>query len=217
MRFSSLTKNHALIASFAAIVAMLCTGLYSNSIHILHVQKTEGSAMALVASTNILYSGIQHSIHRLDRCQALKRHEEGRWQHHDLNLTSNINRLSSIGSSAGRYLYTPLEIDWLTGRERPQFYPCPYNQGKKIYTERGRMYLSKLGNQCGCGMRVFKPLHSVWAHHGNAESTGNSTVHAESNQDDKMILNSPSLQLIERLANANQTLCFMGDSIDYQF
>ena len=66
------------------------------------------------------------------------------------------------------------------------------------------MFTSGLGNQCGCDTKEFLasgPSHSIW-------------VSDHSNDDEQM---SPSLRLIERLANENRSLCFMGDSIDHQF
>ena len=70
------------------------------------------------------------------------------------------------------------------------------------------MYTTRLGHQCGCGVRGFRPSHSVWTH-GNHNSTTN-------NPQGNNAFDSPSLRLVDKLARANQTLCFFGDSIDLQ-
>ena len=76
----------------------------------------------------------------------------------------------------------------------------------------GLMYLTGLGNQgsCGkCGVHGFQPSFSEWKIPANDAISYTHDINAETRD-------SPSLRLIERLAKANSTLCFLGDSIDFQ-
>ncbi|KAL9186030.1 hypothetical protein ACHAXT_005268 [Thalassiosira profunda] len=116
--------------------------------------------------------------------------------------------MGDVGAEA-RDMYTPLERDWLSGKNqsfRP--YVVSGSPACKLHEDAPLMYTTRLGHQCGCGVRGFRPSHSVWTH-GNRNSTTNSPAgnHA---------FDSPSLRLVDKLARANQTLCFFGDSIDLQ-
>ena len=65
-----------------------------------------------------------------------------------------------------------------------------------------------MGNQCGCHTSEFQPSDSQWV---MDQTLPQHTMpqYAEHS--------SPSLRLVERLAKANKTICFVGDSIELQF
>lgn len=69
------------------------------------------------------------------------------------------------------------------------------------------MYLSPLGNQCGCGTDAFEPSHSAW------------TAGAVRDAARKRRLSSWAADGAVRLvrALAGRTMCLVGDSIDLQF
>eukprot|EP00804_Cyclotella_cryptica_P021683 CCRYP_018273-RA/>CCRYP_018273-RA protein AED:0.34 eAED:0.34 QI:1694/1/1/1/0/0/2/1/567 len=132
-------------------------------------------------------------------------------------------------------MYVSEEINWLRGRGLPRSttsakswefhgYHCRY--GGDTDEDRGISYLSTIGNQCGCALTTFQPSHSYWLDGGDKEittvrkySAAVSEPSDNSEQKGYNILedNSPSLRLARHFARKNQTLCFAGDSIDFQF
>ena len=181
-------------------------------------------------------------IGSLDGCAALALHEEGRWKHQHYAPHAKTRGNESTGEPnatatdiTGRYL--PREIGWLQGL-RISWEDCKA-VGRKLT---GLMYTSQLGNQCGYRVTGFCPSHSEWVlPPGN--DTGNSVTNAQpetprKNRSATRLAadgrpaaadgfgprhrgdpadDSPTLRLVERLATANKTLCFAGDSIDLQF
>ena len=168
------------------------------------------------------------------RCEALQKHENGHWEHHylydsrnlgttindkdveDNNIDDNMviqfkesNILNSTSTqSLSSLQYYEEELDWLQGKNLPEhkFKDCSNLKDDGD----GIMYSSKLGNQCGiCGMDGFQPSHSIW-------KIGNTDDNILPGDNTNLIFKPPSLRLMERIAKANQTLCFMGDSMDYQ-
>lgn len=100
---------------------------------------------------------------------------------------------TNIAASIERH-YTPLEKSWLQGKA------SNFTKEECGQTTPGLMYVSTLGNQCGCSIDGFRPRHSVWSNARDYE--GYDTL---------------SVRLVRNLARSNQTLCFMGDLIDFQF
>ncbi|KAL7552226.1 hypothetical protein ACHAWF_016996, partial [Thalassiosira exigua] len=135
------------------------------------------------------------------RCDALARHEAGRWVHR--RPSPEVLRDPAV-----RATHLPAEVEWLAGRDFPPegWANCTWASSDG---GRGTMYRSRLGNQCGaCGVRGFGPSLSRWvpaAGGGDDERFEGATT------------SSPTLRLVRRLAAANATLCLAGDSIDYQF
>lgn len=123
-------------------------------------------------------------------CNATQEHMRGHWQHHFHTVTNRSN-------------YLPKEIDWLHGTSIEWRSPGCTNASL-----RGHMYASTMGNQCGCGASDFRPSDSQWItdrtlpQHTTSQFAGHF---------------SPSFRLVERLAKANKTMCFVGDSIELQF
>ena len=142
--------------------------------------------------------------HRAGDYTALMRHEKGQWKHH-YRISSNNTSLKhfienqTFNTSVLRQTYLPIERDWMVGTKVPESY---WGEREADRSD-GLMYKSFLGNQYGaCRIQEFEPSISTWI--------SNST---KKNNDDII---SPSLRLILRLAQTNKTLCFAGDSIDYQ-
>ena len=129
------------------------------------------------------------------RCQELIAHENGHWHHQIYSQLYNSN-----GSLQERYF--PRELNWLKQSDTIQrtekhlFGTCALNQNMLMYT-------TSLGHQCGCATKGFVPTHSTWVYN----DTSTSTVKID---------NDPALRLAYNLAKVNATLCYSGDSIDYQ-
>ena len=145
-----------------------------------------------------------------NNCMALELHEQGHWQHHYHNMSSDMDKVLNATSIAAQYL--PAEIEWLAGKNLPDRWDvCASGiwMGERI---EGLMYQTGLGNQgrCRmCGVRGFQPSFSKW------KIPANDAI-SDTNDNNSETRGSPSLRLIERLAKANSTLCFLGDSIDFQ-
>ena len=177
----------------------------------------------------------QHSSNDNDSCktlllQTLLLHEGGHWEHHYYHQQQSLNNTTkelytSIFNNTTRH-YFPQEMDWiLSNRSWPDksWGTCFHLHVSD--TQPPYMYQSKLGNQCGsCGVVLgFQPSLSTWvpAHFTNASTSNATTEHntqIQQPQYDKNVqVMSPSLRLIQRLAESNSTLCLAGDSIDFQF
>lgn len=164
-----------------------------------------------------------------NRIHELKLHERGHWEHHYLpqqplnssigvhsaKLLSTLHKTPQDSNQINIYgndkylqqLYFPQELNWMAGYDWPE----------TLFRVRGDdppiMYRSRLGNQGGsCGRDKFQPSLSMWI----PADVNNSSMMSRINK--KKIL-SPSLRLIERLARSKKhnTLCMLGDSIDFQF
>ncbi|KAL7534598.1 hypothetical protein ACHAXR_005984 [Thalassiosira sp. AJA248-18] len=132
-------------------------------------------------------------------CKNLIAHENGYWHHH-IHSENNNSLLSNDRSV--QEIYFPEEMMWLKGQNKPQ------NFGKCTRSNKFLMYNAPVGHQCGCGVKGFTPSHSVWMH--------NATIKTPAAPNSDYFASSPTLRLAKLLANANATLCFSGDSIDYQ-
>ena len=67
-------------------------------------------------NTKVHVNGAPNSqVRRLhpDQCRALRRHEEGRWEHQYFFRRG----MGDVGAEA-RDMYTPLERDWLSGKNQ---------------------------------------------------------------------------------------------------
>ena len=99
----------------------------------------------------------------------------------------------TFNTSVLRQTYLPIERDWMVGTKVPESY---WGEREADRSD-GLMYKSFLGNQYGaCRIQEFEPSISTWI--------SNST---KKNNDYEGIL-SPTLRLILRLAQTNQTLCY---------
>lgn len=147
----------------------------------------------MIASVKALDPGIETWS---ESCQKLIAHENGYWHHHhDIQNNSLLLNNPNFQQS-----YLPEEMRWLKGTLPQSFATCTGGQFL--------MYRTITGHQCGCGVRGFAPSHSVWVHNQT------NTIPSKDNQN--YFSSSPTLRLAKQLANANATLCFSGDSIDYQ-
>jgi hypothetical protein len=145
-------------------------------------------------------------------CKSLLLHEEGRWEHQYAPLESNHNFFDNSQQKMSVILsntYHPIEIDWI------MMYTTSYRSGWSTCdrdNDGGLMYVSKIGNQCGCGLPEFHPSISQWI-----SDSGNPTQPAANISMEHHDISSPSLRLTLELAKGNRSLCFVGDSIDFQF
>ena len=135
------------------------------------------------------------------RCRALRSHEGGRWVHARYGGNHTPARRAPLRG------YYPAEGGWLRGVGRPDSFGrrnCIRDPGAG---EEGIMYLSLLGNQCGCNTDAFEPSHSTW------------TTGAEEKAARGRGLSSWSHDGAVRLVRAlsGRTMCLVGDSIDLQF
>jgi hypothetical protein len=101
-------------------------------------------------------------------------------------------------------MYLSKEMNWLHGQNFPanSFSKHSCRNRATDNVDRWISYLSTIGNQCGCGTVSFQPSHSYWLY-GTHLNTKYSNRH--------------SLQLARQFAKDNRTVCFVGDSVDYQF
>jgi len=166
-----------------------------------------------------LPQGLQHKndsehAHQFvdNSCKSLLLHEEGRWEHQYAPLESNHNFFDNSQQKMSVILsntYHPIEIDWImtnTTSYRSGWSTCDRDN------DGGLMYVSKIGNQCGCGLPEFHPSISQWI-----SDSGNPTQPAANISMEHHDISSPSLRLTLELAKGNRSLCFVGDSIDLQF
>jgi len=110
-------------------------------------------------------------------------------------------------------MYLPQELMWLKGQNLPRdFETCTRNNNYLLYN-------SVLGHQCGCGVRGFAPAHSVWVYNTTGQHSPavvEKQKQLSTNPENYYFDQSPTLRLAKQLAYANATICFSGDSIDYQ-
>ena len=185
-------------------------------------------------TTTILSSETLKSarIGNADNCSLLIEHMRyGRWNHQFAfsNTTDLIQvdpRLQqdsvsitneSLNELSVHKIYLSEEMNWLHGSNLPPS-PTGWGFGKEQCTrntphndvDRGISYLSTMGNQCGCGTEAFQPSHSYWEL--NRAVSRKTNLH---NYD--LLSKSPSMKVARRFAQRNQTLCFAGDSVEFQF
>ena len=170
-----------------------------------------------------------HSSTKDYSCKTLLLHEGGHWEHHYyhqqlLDSTTKKELYTSIFNNTIQH-YFPQEMDWiLNNRSWPDSWVTCFHSDISD-TQPPYMYQSKLGNQCGsCGVVGFQPSLSTWvpAQFTNASTSNNATTEyiaqIQQPEYDKNVEGmSPSLRLIQQLAESNDTLCLAGDSIDFQF
>lgn len=148
-----------------------------------------------------------------NNCKTLLSHAQGYWKHHPYNSTL-------LNDATMRRLFFPKEKDWIRGRHLSvDFRTC--TASKNVL-----MYNGIVGHQCGCGVRGFQPSLSEWVHDAKSKrsmptfSTASlpnaTTTTTLPTSWSEYYENSATLRLVRQLANANATLCFAGDSIDYQ-
>ena len=130
-------------------------------------------------------------------------HEEGHWEH-QYSQSLHLSADATINKT-----YFPTEIEWmLQGTKNSTWFECRANDD-------GLIFVSRLGQQCGCGLPDFQPSRSRWISAGGTSTNTNGTTTTP--YADEQIIDSPTLRLVLRLAKANMSLCFSGDSIDFQF
>lgn len=142
-----------------------------------------------------------------DYCNILLSHEKGHWQH----TTSDTFPSALQSNPSIKRLLFPKEVEWMKGRLPWQgFDTCKYEKNMLMYN-------GIVGHQCGCGVRGFEPSLPEWIFDTTIKSR------QYSDEDDAIhpswaeyYESSATLRLARELANANATLCFAGDSIDYQ-
>ena len=149
------------------------------------------------ASSNLLDS---NSIGPLssDQCNDLQYHESGHWRHQHFYGKETANVTYMPDTVEKEYLHK--ESYWLRGHALPVDWVKEGCKESASTNGQGLMYVSTIGNQCGCNADGFRPSHSTWSTSREYEG-----------------YNSASVQLVRNLARYNRTLCFMGDSIDLQF
>ena len=152
-------------------------------------------------------------------CQALMDHESGHWQHYLLDDPSDFKngRASLLNDTSIHKMYFPKEMEWIKGKNLQNFGTC--TQSINIL-----MYNSNMGHQCGCGVRGFRPTHSVWVRDNTTknsigmvkQNTMNSATTTFPTSSTNHHDNSPTFRLVKHLASVDGTLCFAGDSMDFQ-
>ncbi|KAL7447183.1 hypothetical protein ACHAXM_010551 [Skeletonema potamos] len=179
--------------------------LQLNSVHFTIAKTTH---VATIENSFREEQNYRYSRHQVQgRCEALKLHQMGRWQHYF--FADNTDSLNDEMSNRIRNSYTPLELEWLAGNSSSWMEESVKTEGCAQYRDtHGLMITAKLGNQCSCASSAFRPSHSVWI---------NELRPTDGGADADVVLQSPSLRLVERLARENRSLCFMGDSVDNQF
>lgn len=143
-----------------------------------------------------------------DNCEKIVAHEHGHWHHY--NTHSEI--VGILNDKSMHQMYFPEEIMWLGGQNQPEDF------GKCVRANKYLMYNSILGHQCGCGVRGFMPSHSEWIYNATTAPSlpaPNASTESSPIQDYYYAI-SPTLRLARELARTESTLCFSGDSIDYQ-
>ena len=157
-------------------------------------------------------------------CRALRSHEGGRWVHVSYGGGNNATSSSLNASQANASVpdaaamgtlsrdYYPAEVDWLRGIGRPATYDKWECKRRQIKPD-GLMYLTGLGNQCGCGTGEFEPSHSAWTVAGALGGAENATAWGRRRL--SQWASDGAFRLVKALAG--RTLCFVGDSIDLQF
>ena len=146
-----------------------------------------------------------------DHCNAILAHEKGHWA--EVKQESFIFFMRN--NSSFRQLMFPKEKDWMKG-----FYPW-YGFGKCKKEKNMLMYNGLLGHQCGCGVRGFEPSLPEWIYNTSINPSTLSGLGITNTNEfhpswTDYYKTSATLRLARKLANANATLCFAGDSIDYQ-
>jgi hypothetical protein len=151
------------------------------------------------------------------RCELLKQHMSGHWVHYFSSCDNISNTViqkdpsveqiafpmtDEMSNDASiRLMHFSEEMNWLQGK-KTDFDGCRMQSTSD--KGRGISYLSSIGNQCdGCNMLEFQPTFSYWSS-ANDEGKYN------------FMKNSPSVRLARCFAVKNQTVCFVGDSVDYQ-
>jgi hypothetical protein len=135
---------------------------------------------------------IETNDERVESCSAIKVHEKGHWR------ISSVDSSDVLDDIKVKQQYFPREIDWMKGFGLPP----SFNKRQCNGTKNGEMYITGIGNQCGCDVSGFRPTYSAW-------------VYAEGGID--VTVPQPwTLRLAQRLIKNNSTLCFAGDSIDLQ-
>ena len=171
------------------------------------------------------------SSHHEENCKLLTEHvKHGRWIHQfvfpitdliqiDPRLQKSAMLLTSesLNGLSAQQIYLNEEMKWLHGSKLPPFPLWSFDLANSDEC-RGMSYLSSIGNQCGCRAAVFQPSHSKWVlNKANISTANESTSKANSQHSDAAFSESPSMKLARRFARKNQTVCFAGDSIEYQF
>lgn len=188
-----------------------------------------GSYTGISLSSDTLKSS---GIGAADNCRLLIEHVRyGHWSHQfafsnttdliqiDPRLRQDAVALTneSLNALSAHKIYLNEEMHWLQGNNLPPS-RTGWGFGKEQCTrntphndfDRGISYLSTMGNQCGCGTEAFQPSHSVWVHDEASTRTTNLQNH-------DLLSESPSMKLARRFAQKNQTVCFAGDSVEFQF
>mmetsp|Transcript_4989 Transcript_4989/g.10098 ORF Transcript_4989/g.10098 Transcript_4989/m.10098 type:complete len:512 (+) Transcript_4989:131-1666(+) len=156
-----------------------------------------------ISSKPSLMPPLVSKIDRPSWCDALKSHSSGHWHHEYAPVNNKTFDFEDV-----RMNFFHDEMQWLQGKNIPSFgmKTCNSYEGMKS----GKMYVTKLGNQCGCEVPEFRPSLSKWV--------PNETINRKPSTDsinENYGVHS-SLRLAYNLAQSNYShLCFVGDSIDY--
>ena len=183
---------------------------YVNGSYIEIDNRTDGDFVP-TSNENISLLLSQKALSHEDYCNALLAHEKGHWAHTKQDLFASFMR----NNSSFRQLIFPKEKDWMKG-----FHPW-YGFGKCKKEKNMLMYNGLLGHQCGCGVRGFEPSLPEWTqststHPRTLSSLDMSSANGFHPSWTEYYRTSATLRLARKLAYANATLCFAGDSIDYQ-
>ena len=138
-----------------------------------------------------------------DTCKQLLAHQNGYWMHSTYSDNDNSGFLNDYSI---QQLYFPQELNWLNGKQPPLGVG-----GRCLPSSKALMYTTMLGHQCGCNVEGFRPAHSSWVYN-NMDAINATSVDSKHDYFTK----NPTLRLTKKLADKGATLCFAGDSIDYQ-
>lgn len=146
-----------------------------------------------------------------DYCNALIAHEQGHWEH----TTQNTFLAMLQKNPSTRQLLFPKEKEWMKGNDPWQGYGQCKRENNML------TFNGILGHQCGCGVREFQPSLPEWVFDTANPLVSSLDEKSQKTMDSSWMLihyykTSATLRLARKLADANATLCFAGDSIDYQ-
>jgi len=162
-------------------------------------------------SQNIQLLPLQKSPSLDDYCNALLAHEKGHWEE---TLQDTFPSFIQSNPSVRQLLF-PKEKEWLKGNAPWYGYATCVRENKML------MYNGIVGHQCGCGVKDFEPSIAEWVYDSTprldpiADLGMKSEIGFHSSWTE-YYKTSATLRLARKLAASNATLCFSGDSIDYQ-
>lgn len=151
---------------------------------------------------------MQKLLSNEDYCNVLLAHEKGHWE----QITSEGFISYMKNNPSFQQQLFPKEKEWMRGNK-----PW-YGYDKCLREKNTLMYNSMLGHQCGCGVHDFEASLPKWVHDtaSRTNKLSDLNMYGMDLSWTEYYKTSATLRLAQKLAQTNATLCFAGDSIDYQ-